>query len=83
MVMNSPKNSSLLGLNIGAGKEVRIRLRKPGREGEFLPYESLLGTMLHELVHNDHGPHDAKFYKLLDEITKVFLSFLFVNRDYH
>ncbi|KAH7387621.1 hypothetical protein KP509_16G033200 [Ceratopteris richardii] len=65
-----PQNHALLGLNIGSGQEIRIRLRKPGRESEFLPYESLLGTMLHELTHNEHGPHDAKFYKLLDEITK-------------
>lgn len=65
-----PRNPALLGLNIGAGQEIRIRLRKPGRENEFLPYESLVGTMLHELTHNEHGPHDAKFYKLLDEITK-------------
>ena len=27
--------------------------------------------MLHELVHNVRGPHDAVFYKLLDEITEV------------
>ena len=27
--------------------------------------------MLHELVHNVQGPHDAVFYKLLDEITEV------------
>ncbi|KAI5067141.1 hypothetical protein GOP47_0017669 [Adiantum capillus-veneris] len=65
-----PRNPALLGLNIGGGQEIRIRLRKPGRESEFLPYEALVGTMLHELTHNEHGPHDAKFYKLLDEITK-------------
>ena len=40
-------------------------------EGVFLPYESVLGTMLHELCHNVYGPHDAKFYKLLDTITAV------------
>ena len=28
--------------------------------------------MLHELVHNVQGPHNAAFYKLLDEITEVF-----------
>lgn len=28
--------------------------------------------MLHELVHNVQGPHNATFYKLLDEITEVF-----------
>lgn len=65
-----PQNPALLGLNIGSGQEIKIRLRKPGRESEFLPYEELVGTMLHELTHNEHGPHDAKFYKLLDEITK-------------
>lgn len=65
-----PGNPALLGLNIGAGQEIRIRLRQPGRESEFIPYEALVGTMLHELTHNEHGPHDAKFYKLLDEITK-------------
>lgn len=27
--------------------------------------------MLHELVHNVQGPHNAVFYKLLDEITAV------------
>lgn len=27
--------------------------------------------MLHELVHNVQGPHNAVFYKLLDEITEV------------
>lgn len=26
----------------------------------------LIGTLLHELTHNVHGPHDAKFYKFLD-----------------
>lgn len=65
-----PGNPSLLGLNVGAGQEIRIRLRQQGRESEFIPYESLLGTMLHELAHNEHGPHDSKFYALLDEITK-------------
>ena len=28
--------------------------------------------MLHELVHNVQGPHNAVFYKLLDEVTEVF-----------
>ena len=31
----------------------------------------VLGTMLHELCHNEHGPHNAAFYKLLDEIKAV------------
>ncbi len=35
----------------------------------------VLGTMLHELCHNEHGPHNAAFYKLLDEITAVRRTF--------
>lgn len=76
--IGSPSNPGLLGLNIDGGKEVRIRLRYNGRERDFYPYESILGTLLHELTHNEHGPHDAKFYKLLDEITKVTQSPPFV-----
>eukprot|EP00850_Spirogloea_muscicola_P020364 SM000213S06829 [mRNA] locus=s213:204039:211980:- [translate_table: standard] len=66
----SPRNASLLGLNVNGGQEVRIRLRRPGRDSGFFPYEHVLGTLLHELVHIEHGPHDAKFYKLLDDVTK-------------
>lgn len=66
----SPQNPSLLGLNIGGGREIRIRLRRHNNDNSFFSYEHVLGTMLHELTHNQCGPHDAKFYKLLDEITK-------------
>lgn len=63
-----PKNPNLLGLNVNRGQEIKIRLRPHHDENSFLPYEDLLGTMLHELTHNVHGPHNAAFYKLLDEI---------------
>ncbi|XP_061373117.1 DNA-dependent metalloprotease WSS1-like [Gastrolobium bilobum] len=65
-----PANPSLLGLNIGPGAEVKLRLRKPNREWDFFPYEQILDTMLHELCHNENGPHNAQFYNLLDEIRK-------------
>jgi hypothetical protein len=68
-------------LNIDGGREVRIRLRHHGRDRDFYPYESVLGTLLHELTHNECGPHDAKFYKLLDEITKVILALLQQSAD--
>ncbi|GLC38760.1 hypothetical protein PLESTM_000773000 [Pleodorina starrii] len=68
-----PANPNLLGLNIGGGggrtREIKVRLRPARDPDSFLPYESVLGTMLHELVHNVRGPHDGAFYKLLDEIT--------------
>lgn len=48
----SPSNRNLLGLNVGGGgggtQEIRLRLRPAGCQDQFLPYECLLGTMLHE-----------------------------------
>jgi hypothetical protein len=67
-----PSNPNLLGINIGGGqgktKEIKIRLRPSSNPSSFLCMESLLETMLHELVHNVRGPHDSVFYKLLDEL---------------
>ncbi|KAG0513222.1 hypothetical protein BDA96_10G083400 [Sorghum bicolor] len=66
----SPRNPRLLGLNVGGGVEVKLRLRRAGRDHDFIPYEEVLDTMLHELCHNQRGPHDAQFYKLWDELRK-------------
>ncbi|KAJ1953638.1 hypothetical protein EC988_002880 [Linderina pennispora] len=63
-----PGNPNLLGLNVNGGFEIRIRLRPAHDPTQFLRYEDLVGTMLHELVHNVRGPHDAAFYRLLDEL---------------
>ncbi|KAJ2502174.1 hypothetical protein GGH96_001343 [Coemansia sp. RSA 1972] len=64
-----PRTPNLLGLNVNKGLEIRLRLRSPHADSEFLPFEDLVGTMLHELVHNERSPHDKVFYALLDEIT--------------
>lgn len=50
---------------------MKLRLRRPNNEWDFFPYDHILNTMLHELCHNEHGPHNADFYKLLDELRKV------------
>ncbi|XP_051133559.1 DNA-dependent metalloprotease WSS1 [Andrographis paniculata] len=65
-----PKNPALLGLNVGRGIHVKLRLRRANRDDEFIPFHQVLDTMLHELCHNAHGPHNAVFYKLWDEIRK-------------
>eukprot|EP00124_Ichthyophonus_hoferi_P000562 Ihof_evm15s21 gene=Ihof_evmTU15s21 len=65
-----PSNPNLLGININSGEAVKIRLRLAHNLNEFLPFENLIGTMLHELVHIVHGPHDTKFYALLDKVTE-------------
>ncbi|MBA0752136.1 hypothetical protein Gogos_001003 [Gossypium gossypioides] len=69
--IDSPNNPALLGLNVGAGIHVKLRLRRPNRDWDFYPFDQVLDTMLHELCHNAHGPHNASFYKLWDELRKV------------
>ncbi|XVE96650.1 hypothetical protein REPUB_Repub02eG0241000 [Reevesia pubescens] len=65
-----PNNPALLGLNVGGGVNVKLRLRRPNRDWDFYPFDQVLDTMLHELCHNAHGPHNASFYKLWDELRK-------------
>nr|GMC51716.1 DNA-dependent metalloprotease WSS1-like [Ipomoea batatas] len=65
-----PKNPALLGVNVGAGINVKLRLRRVNRDEEFLPFNSVLDTMLHELCHNAHSAHNSSFYKLWDELRK-------------
>lgn len=74
LVEFEPRSPNLLGLNVGGGggrtRQIKVRVRRPpGPSDDFLPYEDILGTLLHELVHNVRGPHDAMFYAILDEIT--------------
>jgi len=51
-------------------------LRHPKRHGSFYPYEDIAGTMCHELAHCEVGAHNAKFYKLMDEIMEQYSIFL-------
>ncbi|RKP14250.1 WLM domain-containing protein, partial [Piptocephalis cylindrospora] len=60
-----PKNGNLLGVNVNHGQEIRLRLRPSRAPTTFLPYEDILGTLLHELTHIVHGPHNAAFHALL------------------
>lgn len=63
-----PKSPNLLGLNVNHGQKILLRLRFASNERLFLPLADIVETFLHELTHNVHGPHDDKFYKLLDEL---------------
>ncbi|KAK6510195.1 hypothetical protein TWF481_004911 [Arthrobotrys musiformis] len=61
--------TNLLGLNTSfPGTSnlpiIQLRLRQPYDSRVFLPYESVVQTMLHELTHCVHGPHDDKFWKM-------------------
>lgn len=63
-----PKNACLLGLNFNRGMKIFIRLRHPHNDKRFYTLTELLNTLLHELTHNIHGPHDSKFYSYLGEL---------------
>ncbi|KAH8682338.1 WLM domain-containing protein [Xylariales sp. PMI_506] len=63
-----PPEPNLLGLNVNRGQKICLRLRYPGDRNQFLPIEQVTDTMLHELSHNVHGPHDAKFHALWNQL---------------
>lgn len=60
--------SRVPGLNVNRGYKILLRLRYPGDRTQFLPIEQVVDTMLHELAHIVHGPHDGKFHALWDQL---------------
>jgi hypothetical protein len=62
----------LLGYNTNAGAQIHIRLRTEDLAG-FLPYSSLIDTLLHELSHNDVGPHNEHFWHLFTQLKVDYL----------
>lgn len=67
-----PTNEGLLGINVNHGQKVCLRLRHPKDNTRFLDLESCIGTMLHEMCHNKHGPHDEKFFSYLKVLNAEF-----------
>lgn len=63
-----PDQQNLLGLNVNRGQKILLRLRYPGDKSQFLPIEQVTDTMLHELSHIVHGPHDGKFHALWNQL---------------
>mmetsp|Transcript_9706 Transcript_9706/g.16050 ORF Transcript_9706/g.16050 Transcript_9706/m.16050 type:complete len:414 (-) Transcript_9706:85-1326(-) len=72
--------NNVLGYNLTASSytkthEIHLRLRHP-RTHALLDYESIAGTMCHELAHCVRGPHDAHFYKAMNEIEEQYEIYL-------
>ncbi|KAJ0421923.1 WLM domain-containing protein [Aspergillus carlsbadensis] len=63
-----PQTRNLLGLNVNAGAKICLRLRHPSDQNQFLPLNEVVDTMLHELCHIVHGPHDRHFHALWDQL---------------
>lgn len=73
---------NVLGYNLTQGSRngnsvhrIHLRLRHP-KNHTFYSYEEIAGTMCHELAHCEIGPHDAKFYKLMDEIMEQYAVYM-------
>ena len=43
-----PQETNLLGINYNKGQRICLRLRYPGDQNQFLPFEEVVDTMLHE-----------------------------------
>ncbi|CAZ85996.1 unnamed protein product [Tuber melanosporum] len=67
-----PVQKSLLGLNVNNGEKVCIRLRQPYDDSVFLDIEECVYTMLHEITHNLHGPHNDTFYAHLKTLEESY-----------
>lgn len=55
-------------MNVNKGRKICLRLRYPGDRNQFLPVENVVDTMLHELAHIVHGPHNQHFHALWDQL---------------
>ncbi|KAG9235589.1 zinc ion binding protein-like protein [Amylocarpus encephaloides] len=71
-----PDQQNLLGVNHDRGQKICLRLRYPGDVNQFLPLEQVVDTMLHELAHNVHGPHNQAFHALWDQERKEYEALL-------
>ena len=60
------------GPNTSSSHRIHLRLRQPTNHTSFFDYHDIVGTMCHELAHCEIGPHNAKFYKLMDEIWEQY-----------
>lgn len=68
-----------LGLNRNRGEVIELRLRTDAGDG-YRDYKGVRKTLCHELAHNIHSAHDAKFWKLCREIEREIESYERGNR---
>ncbi|KAH9038391.1 WLM-domain-containing protein [Lactarius pseudohatsudake] len=67
-----PDSPNLIGLNINMGEKILLRLRPAWDPDAFYSEEDVVHTMLHELTHNVHGPHDQNFYEFLSRLEEEY-----------
>ncbi|TQV98490.1 WLM domain-containing protein [Cordyceps javanica] len=69
-----PNEANLLGLNVNRGKQICLRLRYANDKTLFLALDMVIDTMLHELCHNVHGPHNDAFHALWETLRDEHLT---------
>ncbi|RAL12103.1 metalloendopeptidase WSS1 [Aspergillus homomorphus CBS 101889] len=70
----NPQQRNLLGLNYNHGQKICLRLRHASDQRQFLPMDSIVDTMLHELCHIVHGPHNQQFHALWNQLRDEHLE---------
>lgn len=64
----------MAGLNYNRGQRICLRLRFSGDTTLFMRLEMVMDTMLHELCHNVHGPHNDAFHALWETLRDEHLT---------
>ncbi|KAK0489298.1 WLM-domain-containing protein [Armillaria novae-zelandiae] len=68
------EHPELLGLNVNAGQQIKLRLRTDLYDG-FRPYKDVRRVLCHELTHNVWGDHDNNFKELNSKLNKEVVEF--------
>ncbi|KAF5362247.1 hypothetical protein D9756_002219 [Leucocoprinus leucothites] len=64
----------LLGLNVNAGQEIKLRIRTNAYDG-FRLYSEIRKVLCHELAHNVWGDHDENFKELNSKLNREVTQF--------
>ncbi|KAJ3569210.1 hypothetical protein NP233_g5199 [Leucocoprinus birnbaumii] len=64
----------LLGLNVNAGQEIKLRIRTNAYD-EFRLYSEVRRVLCHELTHNVWGDHDENFKELNSKLNREVTQF--------
>ncbi|KAK0501665.1 WLM-domain-containing protein [Armillaria luteobubalina] len=68
------EHPELLGLNVNAGQQIKLRLRTDRYDG-FRTYKEVRRVLCHELTHNVWGDHDNNFKELNSKLNKEVVEF--------
>ncbi|KAK7056496.1 hypothetical protein VNI00_003052 [Paramarasmius palmivorus] len=63
------EHPELLGLNVNAGQQIKLRLRTNAYDG-FRNYREVRRVLCHELTHNVWGDHDNNFKELNSQLNR-------------